>query len=72
MIWISFVSDVKFLYLSPGNKDNYKELVDNPSTDIFTFIYQGTEIEIPGIVDPLVDRIKRGKLTSLKYEFQFT
>jgi hypothetical protein len=47
--------------LTPGNKDNYRELVDNPSTDVFTIPSQITENELNSICDPLIDRIKKGK-----------
>lgn len=57
----NFISDVRFLYLTPGNKDNYRELVDNPSTDVFTIPSQITENELNSICDPLIDRIKKGK-----------
>lgn len=66
-----FITDVKFLYLAPGNTENYKELVENPVTDVFTFYYQGSESELPSIIDPVINRIKTGKLTSLTYESKF-
>jgi hypothetical protein len=66
-----FISDVKFLYLAPGNKDNYKELVDNPTTDIFTFSTLATEADKINIIGQVIDRIKQGKLSLLKQESQF-
>lgn len=57
--------DVKFLYLAPGNKDNYKELVDNPTTDIFTFSTLATEADKINIIGQVIDRIKQVPLRLL-------
>ncbi|PNF34288.1 hypothetical protein B7P43_G16548 [Cryptotermes secundus] len=57
-----YLPDVKFLYLAPGNKENYRELVDNPSNDVFTIPSQINENDITTICDPLIDRIKKVSL----------
>jgi hypothetical protein len=66
------MSDVKFLYLVPGSKDNYKELADNPTTDIITYGTLTTESDKINIISQVIDRIKKGKLSLLKQESQFT
>jgi hypothetical protein len=47
--------------LAPGNKEQYRELVDNPLTDVFTLPLQINENDLTTVVDPLIDRIKDGK-----------
>jgi ppGpp synthetase/RelA/SpoT-type nucleotidyltranferase len=57
-----FISDVKFLYLAPGSKDNYKELVEDPTTDIITVGYLTAEADKIAAIDQVTERIKHGKL----------
>jgi hypothetical protein len=70
LIW--FVSDVKFLFLAPGSKDNYKELVDNPTNDIITFVSLETDIDKSNAISQVIDRIKQGKLSLHKQKSPFT
>jgi hypothetical protein len=66
IILMLFVSDVKLLYLAPGNKDNYKELVNNPNTDIITFSSLTEDSDKIAAVKEVTDRIKQGKLSLCK------
>jgi hypothetical protein len=67
-----FVSDVKFLYLAPGNTENYRELVDNPTTDIITFTSLATEADKSNAISQVIDRIRQGKLSLHKQKSPFT
>lgn len=49
--------DVKFLYLAPGNMENYAELVDDPTKDFIQNNYQGTVTDLTVYIDNLVTRI---------------
>jgi hypothetical protein len=70
LMW--FVSDVKFLYLAPGDKDNYKELVDNPTNDIISFVSLESDTDKINIISQVIDRIKQGKLSLHKQKSPFT
>jgi len=54
-----YLPDVKFLYLAPGSTDNYRELVDNPTTDIITFSSLATEADKSSVISQVIDRIKQ-------------
>ena len=58
---------MKFLYLAPGNKENYKELVEDITKDVITYSHIGSETDIPALVDQVIQRIKKGKLIILYY-----
>ena len=70
LMW--FVSDVKFLYLAPGSIDNYRELVDNPTTDIITFSSLATDADKSNAISQVIDRIRQGKLSLHKQKSPFT
>jgi len=67
-----FVSDVKFLFLAPGSRDNYRELVDNPTTDIIIFTSLRTEADVNNATSQVIERIKQGKLSFHKQKSPFT
>ena len=67
-----FVSDVRFLYIAPGNPDNYGELVDNPATDVITFTPPGNDAERITAINQVVDRIRQGKLSLHKQKSPIT
>jgi hypothetical protein len=67
-----FVSDVTILYLAPGSTDNYRELVNNPTTDVITFVPPGTESEKIDGITQVINRIKDGKLSLHKHRSLFT
>jgi len=54
-----FLPDVRFLYLAPGNRDNYRELVENPMTDVISFTTMTTEADIITSVGQVADRIRQ-------------
>ena len=72
IILMLFVSDVRFLYLAPGSPDNYRELVDNPATDVIAITTLETEPLRINAVNQVVDRIKEGKLSLYKQRSLFT
>lgn len=66
-----FVSDVRFLYFAPGNRDNYRELVDNTATDVITFESLRTDTERITAINQVTDRIRQGKLSLYKQKSPF-
>jgi len=72
IILMLFVSDVRFLYLAPGNRDNYRELVENPITDIITFESLPRESDRINVTSQVADRIRQGKLSLHKQKSPFT
>jgi len=67
-----FVSDVRFLYCPPGSADNYRDLVDNPATDVITFGSMETDDDKIRNVGLVVNRIREGKLSLHKQKSPFT
>jgi hypothetical protein len=67
-----FVSDVRFLYLVPGDGENFGELVHNPTTDIITYASLQTEDDTIRVINQVTDRIKEGKLSLHKQNSPFT
>jgi len=67
-----FVSDVRFLYLAAGSRDNYRELVDNPETDIITPVSLTSDADKIDAINHVTNRIKDGKLSLHKQKFPFT
>lgn len=63
IILMLFVSDVRFLYLATGSRDNFRELVDNPETDIITPTSLTTDADITAAITQVTDRIRQSKLS---------
>jgi len=72
IILMLFVSDVRFLYLAPTGRDNYRELVGIPDTDIITPISLATDADKIAAISQVIDRIKQGKLSLHKQKSPFT
>lgn len=72
IILMLFVSDVRFLYLAPGSADNFRELVDNPATDVITFGSMETDDDKIHNVGLVINRIRDGKLSLHKQKSPFT
>jgi hypothetical protein len=51
--------DVRFLYLAPTGRDNYRELVGIPDTDIITPISLATDADKIAAISQVIDRIKQ-------------